>query len=318
MGGIIYYGRYTKDQVEQANQIDLEELLRRNGEKLLPSGREKRLGSDQSVTVRGNQWFDHAAGQGGYALSFVRRHYGLSFSEGMKLLLGEDGQRPLPVAEAKPKPEPKPKPKPFALPESAGTMRRVYGYLLGCRKIDREVLTAFVRAKLIYEDVPYHNAVFVGYDEHGVPCHAHKRSTNSEGKAFRVNVEGCDPAYSFHWEGSSERLFVFEAPIDLLSYISLHPEGWQEHSYVSLCGVSEHAMVKQLELHPQIDEVYLCLDNDKAGHGASERLAARLGELGGYSVQRLCPQCKDWNDDLKEGTGQQEAFEREGGVSLAL
>ena len=73
--------------MERANQIDLEELLRRNGEHLLPSGREKRLGNDHSVTVRGNQWFDHAAEQGGYALSFVRRHYGLSFSEGMRLLL---------------------------------------------------------------------------------------------------------------------------------------------------------------------------------------------------------------------------------------
>ena len=88
MGGIIYYGKYTKAQVERANQIDLEELLRRNGEHLLPSGREKRLENDHSVTIRGNQWFDHAAEQGGYALSFVRRYYGLSSSEGMKLLLG--------------------------------------------------------------------------------------------------------------------------------------------------------------------------------------------------------------------------------------
>ena len=314
MGGIIYYGKYTKDQVERVNRIDLEELLRRNGEKLLPSGREKRLESDHSITVRGNRWFDHAAEQGGYALSFVRRHYGLSFAEGMKLLLGEDGQRPLPVASAKPAKEPKP----FALPEQAGSMRRIYGYLMGSRKIDREILSAFVRAGLIYEDAPYHNAVFVGRDEHGVPRHAHKRSTNSEGKAFRINVEGSDPAYSFHWPGASEKLFVFEAPIDLLSYISLHPEGWQQHSYDSLCGVAEHAMLKQLELHPQISEVYLCLDNDNAGHSAAKRMTARLEELGGYSVHRLCPQLKDWNDDLKEEVKQQETYEQEGGMSLAL
>ena len=300
--------------MERANQIDLEELLRQRGEKLLRSGRELRLESDHSVTVKGNQWFDHAAEQGGYALSFVRRHYGLSFSEGMRLLLGEDGQRPLPVAESKPKPEPKP----FALPESAGTMRRVYGYLLGYRKINREVLTTFVRATLIYEDRPCHNAVFVGYDEHGVPRHAHKRSTNSEGKAFRVNVEGCNPAYSFHWAGKSKRLYVFEAPIDLLSYISMHPEGWHGQNYVALCGVAGHAMVKQLELHPQIDEVYLCMDNDKAGHSAAERLTARLDELGDYSVYRLCPQLKDWNDDLKEEAKQQETYAQEGGMSLAL
>ena len=280
--------------MERANQIDLEELLRRNGEHLLPSGREKRLENDHSVTVRGNQWFDHAAEQGGYALSFVRRHYGLSFSEGMKLLLGEDGQRPLPVAESKPKPEPKP----FALPESAGTMRRAYGYLLGCRKINREVLSAFVRAKLIYEDVPYHNAVFVGYDEHGVPRHAHKRSTNSEGKAFRVNVEGCNPAYSFHWVGKSKRLYVFEAPIDLLSYISLHPEGWQNHTYVAVCGVSAAPIHHFLETQPQLGEVTLCLDNDEAGHNAARRIAAELLNKWNTAVSAEFPSQKDWNDEL--------------------
>ena len=120
--------------------------------------------------------------------------------------------------------------------------------------------------------------------------------------------------------GKSEKLYVFEAPIDLLSCISLHPEGWREHSYVSLCGVAEHAMVRQLEVQPSIREVYLCLDNDKAGHSAAERLTARLDELGGYSVQRLCPQLKDWNDDLKEEIEQQETFgrEQEGGMSFAL
>lgn len=210
MGGIIYYGKYTKDQVERANQIDLEELLRRGGEKLVRSGREMRLESDHSVTVKGNRWYDHATEQGGYALSFVRQHYNMNFTEAMKMLLGEDGQAPLPMAIEKPKIEPKP----FALPESAGSMRRVYGYLLGHRKIDRDVLTEFAKAKLVYEDTPYHNAVFVGTDENGIPRHAHKRSTNSDGKVFRINIEGSDPAHSFHWKGSSGILFVFEAPID--------------------------------------------------------------------------------------------------------
>ena len=96
-------------------------------------------------------------------------------------------------------------------------MRRVFGYLLGTRKLDREVLAAFVREKLIYEDLPYHNAVFVGTDEKGVARHAHKRSTNSDGKQIRLNVEGCDPACSFHWNGHSGKLYVFEAAVDLLS-----------------------------------------------------------------------------------------------------
>ena len=242
MGGILYYGKYTREQIDKANQVDLEELLRRQGEKLIRSGRDHRLESDHSVTVRGNQWFDHASDQGGYALSFVRRHYHLSFNEAMELLTGEKGQAPLPIA--KPRNDP---PKEFVLPPASSSMRRVFGYLLGTRKLDREVLAAFVREKLIYEDLPYHNAVFVGTDEKGVARHAHKRSTNSDGKQIRLNVEGCDPAYSFHWNGHSGKLYVFEAPIDLLSYISLYPEGWKENSYVALCGVSGQAMMKRLE-----------------------------------------------------------------------
>ena len=48
------------------------------------------------------------------------------------------------------------------------TMRRVYAYLLNRRGIDREVLSAFVHKGMIYESTDYHNAVFVGYDEHGI------------------------------------------------------------------------------------------------------------------------------------------------------
>ena len=270
--------------------------------------------SDHSVTVKGNRWYDHATEQGGYALSFVRQHYNMNFTEAMKMLLGEDGQVALPMAKEKPKVEPKP----FVLPESAGAMRRVYGYLLGHRKIDREVLTEFARSRLIYEDTPYHNAVFVGIDENGIPRHAHKRSTNSDGKVFRINIEGSDPAHSFHWKGSSGTLFVFEAPIDMLSYISMNRENWQQHSYVALCGVAEHAMLKRLEVEWDIFEVCLCLDNDEAGQLATERLTARLNELGGYDVERLCPKRKDWNDDLKAEAMRNFELDQRGGMCLAL
>lgn len=78
--------------------------------------------------------------------------------------------------------------------------------------------------------------VFVGTDEHGVPRHAQKRSTNSQGKAFKLNVEGSDARYSFHHLGMDGELYIFEAPIDLLSYLTLYSADWQRHSYVACCG----------------------------------------------------------------------------------
>ena len=187
-------------------------------------------------------------------------------------------------------------PKPFVLPPANKDMRRVYAYLVKHRGIDRSVIAHFAREKLLYEDADYHNAVFVGTDEEGVPRHAHKRSANSYGKAFRLNVEGSDPRHSFHHIGKDGSLYVFEAPIDMLSYITLHPENWQEHSYVACCGTSIQPVLKMLERVPQLDTILLCLDNDEAGHLASQRMSAQLTEH--YAVERLIPENKDWNDDL--------------------
>jgi hypothetical protein len=188
-------------------------------------------------------------------------------------------------------------------------MRRMYAYLLKHRLLDRNVVNAFVRAGLLYEscekfkDREYHNAVFVGRDENGVPRHAHKRSLNSLGKTFRINVEGSDPRCSFHYTGTSNRLYVFEAPIDLMSFLSRYPRGWQEHSFVALCGTSEHAMLWMLEQNPGIRSVCLCLDHDETGIEASGRLAELLHEHGYDDVGMLQSEYKDWNEDLKARRG---------------
>ena len=58
---------FTDAQKEQAASVDLEEFLRRRGEKLIASGRDKRLASDHSITIRGCEWFDHASNEGGRA-----------------------------------------------------------------------------------------------------------------------------------------------------------------------------------------------------------------------------------------------------------
>ena len=157
-----------------------------------------------------------------------------------------------------------------------------------------------------YEDAEYHNAVFVGTDTDGVPRHAHKRSANSYGKAFRLNVEGSDPRYSFHHVGTDRSLYVFEAPIDMLSFITLYPENWQRHSYVACCGTSIQPVLQMLEQVPQLDTVLLCLDNDEAGHQASRRMREQLDAR--YSVERLIPENKDWNDDLTLSGGNAQGF----------
>ena len=288
------YIAYTDEQKRRANEVDLEEFLRRRGERLLSSGRDKRLASDRSVTIRGCEWYDHAIKQGGRAIDFLQIHEHMSFQEAMDTLLcGEQGQA-FPQAKAQP-PAP---PRAFALPDAGPTMRRVYAYLTKQRRIHREVITAFAQAGLLYEDAKYHNAVFVGFDEHGAARHAHKRSTNSNGKAFRQNVEGSDPRHSFHWLGGDGSLYVFEAPIDLLSYITLYQNGWERHNYVACCGVSTIPVIGLLCRMEQPRQVFLCLDNDAAGQAANLRMAEQIQSQFGITADILIPAAKDWNEEL--------------------
>lgn len=241
----------------------------------------------------------YAAQRGGHAISFVQQFYGKSYPEAVTMLLGRDGQSIIPIAKQEPEPQ---KPKPFALPKSYLTMRRMYAYLTKHRCIDRDVVTAFVQEKLLYEDDPHHNCVFVGLDENGEARHAHLRSTGSQGKVFRINVEGSDIKHSFHKNGTDRSLYVFEAPIDLLSHITLYPAGWLEHSYVACCGTSIQPVLERLRQNPKLDTVYLCLDNDEAGEDACDGMLDTLEDMG-YDVERLRPEGKDWNDDLRAKRG---------------
>lgn len=295
------YIPFTDEQKLRAGAVDLEEFLRLRGERLVASGRDKRLGSDHSVTVRGNGWYDHAAGRGGGPVSFLQRFYRMSYPEAMQTLLGGDGGRAYPRA---PEREPE-QAKEFALPKANGDMRRVFAYLMKQRHIGKDVISHFAHAGTLYEDAAHHNCVFVGTDEKDVPRHAHLRSTNSFGSAFRINVEGSDPCYSFHHIGRTGCLLAFEAPIDKLSYITLHPHLWQEHSYVACCGTSILPILRMLERMPRVDTVFLCHDNDGAGHKASERIAAELSAQG-VETERFCSEGKDWNEDLVEQSREQE------------
>jgi hypothetical protein len=293
------YIHFTEEQKQRANSVDLVDFLQRQGEQLIRSGREWRWKRHDSVTVRGSQWFRHSRKEGGRAIDFVQQFFDLSFPEAVTLLLGgESGVEWNQTAKSAP-----PSKKDFALPEANPDMRRVFAYLIKQRFIDREVLSHFAHEKLIYEDKEYHNAVFVGLDENGIPRHAHKRGTYTKGEAYKGNVEGSDPKYSFHWIGKRGTLYVFEAPVDMLSFITLHLKDWKDHSYVTLDGVSEHAMLQQLKQSLHLKNIVLCLDHDEAGIEANGRLKDILTEQGYTNISIMQSHYKDWNEDLKAKHG---------------
>ena len=171
------YIHFTEEQKDQARRTDLRSFLLGQGEKVERSGSEYKWNhGGEKITIRGNLWFNQYEPDsgGGDAIAFAREFYGLDFPEAVKFLLEQQGVVILPQKDVPAKEK-----KSFALPAKNEDMRRVYAYLLKARFLDREVVNAFVRAGLLYEDSEYHNAVFVGVDENGIARHAHKRGTYS-------------------------------------------------------------------------------------------------------------------------------------------
>lgn len=290
------YIPFTEEQKQRAAETDLAAFLLSQGVELKRCGSEMLWEDGDRVTIRGNLWYSQYEQVGGNAVQFVQRFYNKSYQDAVQMLLNEKIE-PMKVEQRKQDA------KHFVLPKPNKDMRQVFAYLLKSRFIDREIIKYFAHEKLLYESEKHHNCVFVGVDENGVPRHAHKRGTYTLGESFKGNEENCDSRYSFHYTGASDRIYVFEAPIDMLSYITLHKNNWQEHSYVSLCSVADHALVQMLKDNPQINKIYLCLDHDSAGIESEWRIRHHLNELGYTNVSFVRPKYKDWNEILKAQNG---------------
>ena len=276
---------YTQAQIDKANAVDLEKFLRAQDETLVRSGKEYRWKAHDSLTVCGNKWFRHSQSKGGYPVDFVMEFYGKSFPEAVQLLTGETG-------EAQPEADPAPSPA-FRLPLRNVTNANILNYLTQERKLSPSLVNFFIAAGDIYEDAAHHNVVFVGRDADGHPRYASCRGIYEK---FRQDVAGAEKSFGFAHRGTDKQLMVFEAPIDLLSFIELFPKNWQQHNYLSLGGVSAKALQQFLSERPDMERVFLCLDADKAGEDACKRLAALLPDT--VSVTRIQPTRKDWNEVL--------------------
>ena len=275
---------YTQEQIEKANRTDLVFFLQSHGEQVMRSG-SSYLWEKHQVWIKEYRWYSHYDSTGGYPIGFVMRYFGMGFQDAVAELLGCITYGLTPQSK-----------KDLILPQRSNSMDCVFAYLMQKRFIARDVIAHFAHTRTIYEDAKYHNCIFVGTDEEGIPRHIHRRGTQG---SFKQTDAGSKAEYSFHHDGDSDTLYVFEAPIDMLAFITLHPDNWKQHSYVALCSVSERAILHRLQVNPKLKKVILCLDHDNAGITACYRIRDILNAKGYDDVQFLHSENKDWGEDTK-------------------
>ncbi len=292
---------YTREQIQRADDTDLYVFLSGRGEQFKRCGKEYRWLRHDSVMINKSEWYRFSQNKGGHAIDFMKEFYGLSFAEAVKELLGEEGvgetnRRTAKEDAGRQKVCPIPLPG-LELPERNESCEIARKYLIEQRKLSEWLIDQMIAKGDIYESKNYHNVVFVGRDKEQNPRYAAMRGTDE--KRYRGEAKGSEKIYGFGHIGTNEKLFVFESPIDLLSYITAVPEEWEKHSYISLGGLSEKAMKQVYMEHKNIRSIYLCLDNDEPGNERCRQFVSMIPEE--LCVFRLEPAKKDWNECLVAG-----------------
>ena len=289
--------RFTDTEMQIARETDLPELLSHLGYQVKRVGRFHTTTEMDSLRIKDRRtWFRYSQNTGGDAITFLQQFCEKSFPEAVGYLLTFHGKaRDAPVLQPKPI-SPKQE---FSLPPRNADDRRVFAYLRK-RGIAAQVIRQFLNSGLLYEDAEHHNCVFVGKNSAGQVKYAGLRGTyDREGKGFRGDVTGSDKRVGFAlpYDRSSDQVFVFEAPIDLMSYLTLHRN---TPNALALCGLYDGALQADLADHPQIKRIELCLDADGPGREAARQFQDKYTAMG-YAVTVEEPRSdKDWNEYLQK------------------
>lgn len=199
--------------------------------------------------------------------------------------------------------------KAFVLPIKDDNNDKVIDYLCNKRKLDKHLINYLIEHNYIYQDKYHKNAVFVGYDNNNKPAYAFKRSIDNN---LKFDHLGSNKAFSFSFTNpNNSELHVFEAAIDLLSYMTMLKMANVpvfKTNYLSLAGASINisgkreadipiALEAYLKRNKHIKKIIFHLDNDEVGLSATQKMISLLSDE--YDCEDKHPtEYKDINEEL--------------------
>lgn len=299
-GGVNMLRRLTDEEITKANNMDIMDYI---NELNLPY---KKAGKTIKVEGYGglyidpvkNRWNCFSQDIGGGPIQLVKFIEGKSWLESVKTLLGNQYQSHTVNEIRDNKKSQVVEKKDLVLPEKNNTYNHAIAYLIKTRGIDKDIVYEFIKDKKLYEDKK-RNCVFVGYDKGGAPQYAGLRGTNTN-IPFRGEVPDSDKSYSFSRSGTTNKLYVFESPIELMSYLTLEKIYKNNtdfnHHMLSLGGLSTPSLDRYLRDYPKIEEITFCLNNDKWGIKATKEHKNKYEAK--YKVNVKLPNLKDYNEEL--------------------
>lgn len=302
----------SREQIEQARKMSAFEYLQKHEDyDLRRCGyQEYELRSHDSFKINAetSKWHWKSRDIGGVsALDFLIHVRGQPFLDTVRQLLNDPPSFQPALIPSKPK-------KVFVLPEAAPDVERAVSYLRS-RGISRNVLRFCREQQLFYEDIPYHNVVFVARDKDGVARFATKRGT--WGQDYKRDVEGSEKRFGccILPDAESDTVAIYESVIDAMSHATIEEQDgldWQNIYRLAVSGIYAPkpdklpsiqrpirppvALEQFLLDHPNIKRMEICTDNDFAGRYAAKHIAEHYSDKLEVILKLPEPKGFDYND----------------------
>ncbi len=302
---------FTEEELAAAKEADLCDVAMELGYSVKSKGRYHTLEEMDSVIIYNRRswcrWsrITETGSNGGSQIDFLRVFAGMEVKDavfwlldftGYKNFMPERKKTEVPVLRHQASKHMEKVKQHFILPAQAENDDILYRYLTSDRAVPLETVDFFVRHGLVYEERWHHNIVFKGNDKNGITRFASMRGT--DGSSFKCDVAGNDKNYGFNiWNDRNGSLYIFEAAIDLMSFVGLYND--YESNKLALGMLHDAPLAVFLKEHPQVKNIYFCLDQDRPGRKAAYIFCQKYYGLG-YEVADCPPPepFKDYNEWL--------------------
>lgn len=298
----------SSQDISDLKHISIEDYCNRNNIELTGNGRWRSLKEHDSCVIDtvNNNFYWNSRQRNGDIINFLEEYHGIGFKEAVEIL-GEKkvgiAYKIKPYQEDSESNEKKDSGKLLFELNEQKEMKHVYAYLKKERKIDYQIIQEFIGRGLIREDEK-RNIIFKTFQEDDSKKELiafFKKGSNSNKHYEYISPHSQNVGFRFRTTDLIETMYVYEAPIDLMSHYEMNRETLIKKNaiLVAMTGLKPNAVLNNIERYNP-KKIVFCVDNDKAGKEFIEKMEKLIPENLKNHMEILVPEKKDWNEDLKE------------------
>lgn len=296
----------SKQEINDLKNISIVDFCEKNGITLSGNGNWKSLEEHDScvIDVNNNSFIWNSKQKSGDIINFVEEYYNVDFKEATEIL-GAKKDVPYLIKTYQNEVTIPKELKDISLLQNdlqeQNNMKHIYAYLNKTRKIDYAIVQEFVDKKLIAEDIN-RNLIFKTFDKEDKEklIALSKKGTSVKPYQF-ISPHSENVGFRFATSDTVKTLYVYEAPIDLMSHYEMNKEKLIKDNalLVAMTGLKSNAVLNNIKEYDP-EKIVFCVDNDDAGKHFIEKMRSILPENLKDKMEILVPEKKDWNEDIKE------------------